>query len=123
MEESSTADTSDGAVGVSTQTAPTSTEPDSLALSGQINADGVWSLGQVQISERGPRPPAENGEYRLLLFDSAGVQVYEESLAVIQLSEGEESLWAARTPLPLRPARAELRNEPIAHMGARAVSM
>ena len=90
--------------GVLTQAVSTSDEPGSLALSGRISADGVWSLGQAQISGREPRPSAENGEYRLLIFDSAGVQLYEEPLSIISLSEGDESFWAARTPLPLRTA-------------------
>lgn len=76
----------------------------SLALSGGISAGGVWSLGQAQISERGPRPPAEDGAYRLILYDAAGVQVYEETLAPVEISDSDESFWAARTPLPLRTA-------------------
>ncbi len=88
-----------------TQTVSTYAGTGSLALSGQIGVEGAWSLGQAQLSERGPRPPAEDGEYLLRLFDSAGVQVYEEPLAIILLTEGEESFWAARTPLPLRTAR------------------
>ena len=74
----------------------------SLALSGVISADGVWSLSQAQISERGPRPPAEDGEYRLILYDDTGAQVYEEPLARIEISDSDESFWAARTPLPSR---------------------
>ena len=97
---------SDGAPISTTQNAISSLDTGSLAFSGQINADGVWSLGQAQLSDRGPRTPAEGGKYRLLLFDGAGVQVYEEPLAVIQVSEGDgSSFWAARTPLPLRTAR------------------
>lgn len=87
------------------QTASTYTGTGSLALSGRIGAGGAWILGQAQLSGREPRPPTEDGEYNLRLFDSAGVQVYEEPLTVIQLTEGEESFWAARTPLPLRTAR------------------
>ena len=79
-------------------------ETRSLALSGGISAEGVWSLGQAQLSERGPRPPAEDGEYTLILFDAAGVQVYEEALAPIEVGDSDESFWAARTPLPLRTA-------------------
>ena len=33
-----------------------------------------------------------------------GAQLYEEPLAPIQVSEGDESFWAARTPIPLRTA-------------------
>ncbi len=104
VEISPTADSDGGTGGISTQAASTSDATGSLALSGGISAEGVWSLGQAQLSERGPRPPAEDGEFTLVLFDSAGVQVYDEPLAVIQISEGEESFWAARTPLPLRTA-------------------
>ena len=95
--------TTDGTPTVSTQAA-SAEATQSLALSGGISAEGVWSLGQAQISERGPRPPAEDGEYRLILFDAAGVQVYEEPLALIEISDSDESFWAARTPMPLRTA-------------------
>ena len=38
------------------------------------------------------------------LIADGGVQLYEEPLAPIQVSEGDESFWAARTPMPLRTA-------------------
>lgn len=79
-------------------------ETRSLALSGGISAEGVWSLGQAQLSERGPRPPADDGEYLLILYDAAGVQVYEEPLAPVEIGDSADSFWAARTPLPLRTA-------------------
>ncbi len=90
--------TSGGTPMSSTQAASADTAQ-SLALSGGISAEGVWSLGQAQLSERGPRPPAQDGEHRLILYDAAGVQVYEEPLARIEISDSEESFWAARTPL------------------------
>ena len=74
----------------------------SIALSGRISASGAWSLTQASQSNRRPRPPAGNGEYTLLLFDAAGVQVHSEPLAVLPLSHGDETFWAARTPVPLR---------------------
>ena len=80
-------------------------ETSSLALSGQVSAEGEWSLTQAQLSTRAPRPPAEDGAFTLVLFDAAGIQMYSEPLAVISLSDGDESFWAARTPLPLRTAR------------------
>ena len=95
--------TTDGTPTVSTRAA-SAEAAQSLALSGGINAEGVWSLEQAQVSERGPRPPADHGEYRLILYDAAGVQVYEEPLARIEISDSDESFWAARTPLPLRTA-------------------
>lgn len=87
-----------------TTLAASAEETQSLALSGEISAEGVWSLGQAQISERGPRPPAEDGEYRLILYDAAGAQIYEEPLAPIEVGDSDDSFWAARTPLPLRTA-------------------
>ncbi|MDE0480513.1 MAG: hypothetical protein OXI13_12920, partial [Gammaproteobacteria bacterium] len=100
---STAAVTTEGTPTGSTQAA-SSEAPQSLALSGGITADGVWSLSQAQVSGRGPRPPAEDGEYRLILYDDAGVQVYEEPLARIAIGDSDESFWAARTPLPLRTA-------------------
>ena len=76
-----------------------------LALSGRIRAGGIWNIGQAELSRKGPRPPVQNGEYTLTLYDSAGIQLYGEPLATTHLNEGEESFWAARTPLPLRTAR------------------
>ena len=70
-----------------------------------MDADGAWRLSQAQLSDRAPRAPAENGEFTLLLFDGAGVRVYSEPLALIEASQGGESFWAARVPLPLRTAR------------------
>ena len=77
----------------------------SLALSGRIGAGGGWSLTQAQLSDRAPRPAAEDGEFTLVLFDGAGARVYAEPLAVMEVSEGDEMFWAARTPLPPRAAR------------------
>lgn len=100
-------DCENGPATSTSQSAATTADPGSLALSGMIDADGNWSLtqSQSQFSENGPRPPVEDGEYTLILLDSAGVQVYEEPLAIISVSEGDDSFWAARTPIPLRPAR------------------
>ena len=102
---SPTADSNDESAGFSTLAASTSAEAGSLAFSGQISTDGVWSLGQAQLSEREPRPAPEDREFTLVLFDSAGIQLYSEPLALISLSEGDDSFWAARTPLPLRTAQ------------------
>ena len=77
----------------------------SLALSGRVSAGGIWSLTQALLSPRTPRPSAADGEFTLILFDGAGVRVYAEPLAVMRPSDGDESLWAARTPLPVRTAR------------------
>ena len=77
----------------------------SIALSGRIGADGVWRLTQAELSDRWPRPPANDGEYTLILFDAAGVQVHAEPLAVSSPSVGDESFWAARTPIPPRLPR------------------
>lgn len=97
--------TGEGVPRTSTAAVSSAGEFASLALSGRVDAGGDWSLSQAQLSERAPRPAPEDGEFTLVLFDSAGVQVYSEPLAVISLSEGDDSFWAARTPLPLRTAR------------------
>ncbi len=78
----------------------------SIALSGRISAGGIWSLTQARQSNRRPRPPAGNGDYTLLLFDSAGVQVHAEPLALLPLSHGDETFWAARIPIPPREPEA-----------------
>ena len=76
-----------------------------LALSGVVDASGVWSLTHSQSTEKGPRPPSPDGEYTLILFDADGVELYREPLSVVRLSHGGEGGWAARTPRPMRPAR------------------
>lgn len=95
----------DGDINVTSQPVSRAGESRSLALSGRIGAGGGWRLNQAQLSGGAPRPPAEDGEFTLVLFDAAGVQLYSEPLAVISLSEGDDSFWASRTPLPLRTAR------------------
>ncbi len=97
--------TGEGASRTSTAAVSSAGEFASLALSGRVSAGGDWSLSQTQLSEREPRPAPQDGEFTLVLFDSAGVQVYAEPLAVISSSEGDDSFWAARTPLPLRTAQ------------------
>ena len=89
----------------SSQAASTSADSASIALSGRISAAGTWNLTQAQLSRRAPRAPPAEGSYTLILFDGAGIQVYGEPLTVTELSEGDESFWAARTPIPLRTAR------------------
>ena len=95
----------DGDTIVTSQTVSSAGESGSLALSGRIGAGGDWRLNQAQLSDRAPRPPAEDGEFTLVLFDSAGVQVYAEPLSIMAISEGDDLFWAARTALPLRTAR------------------
>ncbi len=89
----------------SSQAASTSADSASIALSGRISAAGAWSLTQAQLSRRAPRAPPVEGAYTLILFDGAGIQVYGEPLTIMELSHGDESFWAARTPIPLRTAR------------------
>ena len=76
-----------------------------LALSGRVDASGVWSLTHAQISERAPRPPAPDGAHTLVLIDGDGTELYREPLSVNVFSEGGGAGWAARTPIPPRPAR------------------
>ena len=76
----------------------------SLALVGMVNAGGVWTLEQSKYSERQPRTSTINGEHTLVLFDNAGIQLHSEPITVSDVSHGEERFWAARTPIPLRPA-------------------
>ena len=43
--------------------------------------------------------------FTLFLFDEDEVELYQEPLSISFYSEGSEGGWAARTPLPTRPAR------------------
>ena len=102
-----------GASGPAGPTPPSGTsaltpEPDAgggLALSGQIDASGRWSLTHAQLTERGPRAPAPDGEFTLILLDGGGAELYREPLSVSLLSHSDEAGWAARTPAPAIPVR------------------
>ena len=87
------------------QASLTSKEEGGLALSGRMDASGTWSLLQSEATEKGPRPPAPDGAFTLILFDEAGVELYREPLSLIAHSHGGGAGWAARTPTPPRPAR------------------
>ena len=76
-----------------------------LALSGRIDAAGRWSLTHAQGADRGPRAPAPDGQFTLILLDGAGVELYREPLSVSLLSHSDEAGWAARTPVPENPVR------------------
>ena len=76
-----------------------------LALSGRIDAAGRWSLTHAQGTDRGPRAPAPDGQFTLILLDGAGVELYREPLSVSLLSHSDEAGWAARTPVPESPVR------------------
>ena len=83
-------------------------EPESsggVALSGWIDAAGEWRLTHVRGTEKGPRAPSPYGAYTLVLFDAQGRELYREPLAADPLSDGPEAGWAARVPIPPRPAR------------------
>ena len=77
----------------------------SLALSGHIHHNGVWSLDQVEASHRNPRLPDPMGTYELILLDETGVQLYTEPLQTIHLSHDQGSIWAARIPFPSSSAK------------------
>ena len=76
-----------------------------LALSGRIDESGLWSLTHAQGTDRGPRAPAPEGQYTLILLDGTGVELYREPLSVSLLSHSDEAGWAARTPVPASPVR------------------
>ena len=70
-----------------------------LALSGRVDESGAWSLTHSQTTEKGPRPPAPDGEFMLILLDDNGVELYREPFSVFALSHSGEAGWAARIPL------------------------
>lgn len=76
-----------------------------LALSGRIDADGRWSLTQAQATDKAPRAPAPSGPYTLALFDADGQALYREPLSADAMGHGSEAGWAARVPVPSRPAQ------------------
>ncbi len=76
-----------------------------LALSGRIDADGRWSLTHAQATDKEPRPPAPYGQYTLALFDADGQALYREPLSADAMGHGSEAGWAARVPIPTRPAQ------------------
>lgn len=76
-----------------------------LALSGRIDASGQWSLTHARQTGRGPRAPAPDGRFTLILLDGAGEELYRETLPVSLLSHSGEAGWAARTPVPASPVR------------------
>ena len=84
---------------------PASNDTGGLALSGWIDASGVWRLTHAQSTEKGPRAPLPDGELTLILFGADGMELYREPLSVTAVSHGTEAAWAARTPIPPRPAR------------------
>ena len=97
---------SSGPFGASLDTVAAEQDADGgLALSGRVRSTGEWSLTHAQRTDREPRPPAPNGEFTLIMFDDDGEELYREPLSVIPYSEGGEAGWAARTPVPQRPAR------------------
>ena len=76
-----------------------------LALSGRIGSSGEWSLTHAQSTDKGPRAPAPEGPFTLILFDGDGEELYREPLTISVVSHGGEAGWAARTPVPTRPVR------------------
>ena len=82
-----------------------SESPGGLALSGRIRSSGEWTLTHAQRTEKEPRAPVPDGAHTLVLIDGDGVELYREPLSVNAFSEGGEAGWAARTPIPPRPAR------------------
>ena len=76
-----------------------------LALSGRIGSSGEWSLTHAQSTDKGPRAPAPDGPFTLILFDGDGEELYREPLTISVVSHGGEAGWAARTPVPTRPVR------------------
>ncbi len=76
-----------------------------LALSGRIDASGRWSLTHARTTDSGPRAPAPDGPFTLMLFDGEGEELYREQLSVNALSHGDGAGWAARTPIPAEAVR------------------
>ena len=88
----------------SLRTGPASNEGGGLALSGGVDSSGQWRLTHAVGTDRGPRAPAPDGQFTLILYDAGGAELYREPLSIRLLSEGGEAGWAARTPAPASPA-------------------
>ena len=84
---------------------PESDADGGLALSGRVDASGQWSLTHVQGTDRGPRAPAPDGQFTLILLDGDDAELYREPLSVSLLSHSDEAGWTARTPVPASPVR------------------
>ena len=76
-----------------------------LALSGYVDAYGRWNLTHTQTTRRGPRPPAPDAEFAIVLVDADDAELYREPLTRHILSDGDRRGCAARIPIPPRPAR------------------
>ncbi len=76
-------------------------EPRSLALSGIVDEHGVWSVYSSAPSMQPARKDLP-GEFRLTLWDDAGIELYRQSMGVEEISHSNRRTWAVRTPIQVR---------------------
>ncbi|MYE84266.1 MAG: hypothetical protein F4X36_20945, partial [Gammaproteobacteria bacterium] len=71
----------------------------SLAVSGSVDAAGVWRLGHAQRSHKPARVPAPRGAFTLIVRGAEGTELHREPLQSRPLSHEDGQLWAARVPV------------------------
>ena len=69
----------------------------SLAITGGIDASGVWYLHSAERSAKPPRA-ASDGTHSAVIHDSAGLPMLRQPLRVLPLSAGAGGGWALRVP-------------------------
>ncbi|MDE0421151.1 MAG: fibronectin type III domain-containing protein [Gammaproteobacteria bacterium] len=77
----------------------------SVALTGGLDASGVWYLHTAEQSPASPRE-ASAGEYSAVIYDEAGTPLLQQPLRIISLSTGPGGVWALRVPSTAASARA-----------------
>ena len=76
----------------------------SVALTGGLDASGVWYLHTAEQSPASPRE-ASAGEYSAVIYDEAGTPLLQQPLRIISLSTGPGGVWALRVPSTARALR------------------
>ena len=76
--------------------------PRSIAVTGVVDAWGIWSVRRATISDKAPRAPTtREGRYEILVLDALGTETHSESLALHASSHGYgSSAWTVRMPIP-----------------------
>lgn len=83
----------------------------SIAITGTIDAYGVWSLYRVNFSRLAARTALENAPYTLLVTDAGQSIVYEQPLDTHQVAgESNEAVFSARIPVLIEARRLQVKD-------------